>query len=103
MFTSLLLTVTLAFGQAGEVEADFVLKNATIHDGTGAEPIVGDIAIKADRIVGVGKVNVKGQPRVLDCTGLILSPGFIDLHTHSDFPLQDRKTAANLNYLRQGV
>jgi N-acyl-D-amino-acid deacylase len=85
------------------VEADIVLKGGTIHDGTGAPGKIGDVAIKNDRIVAVGTFTTKGAPRVLDCTGLIVSPGFIDLHTHSDYPLQAAKTNANFNYQTQGV
>jgi N-acyl-D-aspartate/D-glutamate deacylase len=85
------------------VDADVVLKNATIYDGSDQPPKVGDIAIKNDRIVAVGKFTTKGKPRVLDCEGLCVSPGFIDLHTHSDFPLQEKKTNANYNYQTQGV
>src|SRR6185369_15433746 len=62
-----------------------------------------DVAIKDDRIVAVGKFTVKGKPRVLDCTGLVIAPGFIDLHTHSDTPLSKKATRANLSYLTQGV
>ena len=85
------------------IEADVILKGGTLHDGTGDPGKIGDIAIKNDRIVAVGKFDVKGTPRVLDCTGLIVSPGFIDLHTHSDYPLQAAKTNANFNYQTQGV
>lgn len=85
------------------IAADVVLKNATIHDGSGKPGFIGDVAIKNDRIVAIGKFAVKGKPRVLDCTGLIVSPGFIDLHTHSDNALQAKKTNANYNYQTQGV
>ena len=71
-----------------------VLKGATLYDGTLNPGKVGDIAIKGDRIVAVGKFKTKGNPRVLDCEGLVISPGFIDLHTHSDYPLQAAKTNA---------
>lgn len=90
-------------GEAGPVAADVVLKNATLIDGTGQPGQVGDLAIKADRIVAVGKFACAGNPRVLDCTGLIVAPGFIDLHTHSDTPLTVKATAPNLNYLTQGL
>jgi N-acyl-D-aspartate/D-glutamate deacylase len=89
-------------GQA-EVDADYVLRNATIYDGAGGDGQVGDVAIKSDRIVAVGKFAIKGTPRILDCTGLAVSPGFIDLHTHSDTAMTQTKTHANLNYLKQGV
>ncbi len=85
------------------VDADVVLQMATLHDGSGRPGRVGDIAIKGDRIVAIGSFKVKGNPRLLDCNGLIISPGFIDLHTHSDYPLQANKTNANYNYLAQGV
>ncbi len=85
------------------VEADVVLQGATLYDGSDQPGKVGDIALKNDRIVAVGKFTVKGKPRVLNCEGLIISPGFIDLHTHSDYPLQEKKTNANFNYQTQGV
>ena len=86
-----------------EIEADYVLRGATIVDGSGKDGVVGDLAIKDDRIVAVGKFAWKGNPKVLDCTGLIISPGFIDLHTHSDNAMTQAKTKANINYLTQGV
>ncbi len=98
----LLLTFFIT-SQDTAVEADIVLQKATLYDGSGAPGKVGDIAIKGDRIVAVGKFAVKGKPRVIDCEGLIISPGFIDLHTHSDYPLQEKKTNANYNYQTQGV
>ncbi|MBM4068943.1 MAG: D-aminoacylase [Planctomycetes bacterium] len=95
--------MAFSLGSAAAIEADVVIRGATLYDGTGKPGQVGDVAIKGERIVAVGKFEVAGKPRVLDATGLILTPGFIDLHTHSDFPLMDRATAANLNYLAQGV
>lgn len=101
---ALLLLTRCQLGQiAPAVEADVVLKGAMLHDGTGNPGKIGDVAIKNDRIVAVGEFTVKNKPRVLDCTGLIVSPGFIDLHTHSDNPLQNKKTNANFNYQAQGV
>ncbi|MCS7045633.1 MAG: D-aminoacylase [Gemmataceae bacterium] len=105
MSSSFLLAVGLVLGAGDEplVTADVVLRGAMLYDGTGAPGVVGDVAIQGDRIVAVGKFRTAGSPRVLDCTGLILTPGFIDLHTHSDYPLQKAPTNANRNYLLQGV
>jgi N-acyl-D-aspartate/D-glutamate deacylase len=85
------------------IEADVVLKGALLYDGSGAPGVVGDLALRGDRIVGVGKFAVAGTPKVIDASGLIVAPGFIDLHTHSDMPLQKPGTAANQCYLFQGV
>src|SRR5690242_13083937 len=80
------------------VQADVVIRGATLYDGTGQPGKVGDLALKGDRIVGLGTFTVAGTPRVLDGTGLAVAPGFIDLHTHSDYPLQEPATRANINY-----
>jgi N-acyl-D-aspartate/D-glutamate deacylase len=96
-----LLALPAAAGEA--VEADVVIRGGTLYDGSGKPGQVGDVAIRGDKIVAVGKFAVAGKPRILDATGLILSPGFIDLHTHSDIPLTKKATSANLNYLMQGV
>jgi N-acyl-D-aspartate/D-glutamate deacylase len=85
------------------VEADVVIRGATLYDGGGKPGQVGDLAIKGDRIVAVGTFTTAGEPRVIDGKGLLVAPGFIDLHTHSDYPLQKEATRANLNYLMQGV
>jgi N-acyl-D-aspartate/D-glutamate deacylase len=105
MYTLTLVALSLlpAAVDDAPVEADVVLQGAMLYDGTGAPGKIGAVAIKDDRIVAVGKFQTKGKPRVLDCSGLVISPGFIDLHTHSDNPLQKKPTNANTNYLAQGV
>jgi N-acyl-D-aspartate/D-glutamate deacylase len=85
------------------VEADVVLRGATLLDGSGAPGVVGDLAIRGERIVAVGRFETAGKPRVLDAKGLMVAPGFIDLHTHSDDALTRPATRSNLNYLMQGV
>src|SRR5262245_60866076 len=80
------------------VEADVVLRGATLYDGTGQPARKGDLAIKGDRVVAVGSFAVAGRPRVLDAAGLAVAPGFIDLHCHSDTPLTRPATRANLSY-----
>jgi N-acyl-D-aspartate/D-glutamate deacylase len=100
---ALLLTLTAVAPLSAQVEADVVLRGATLYDGSGQPGVVGDLAIKDDKIVGVGTFQLAGKPRILDCTGLVIAPGFIDLHTHSDTGLQRSATRANVNYLMQGV
>src|SRR4029453_19211294 len=65
------------------VKPDLVIRGGTIVDGTGAPPFEGDVAISGDRITAVGKGATAGREE-LDARGLIVTPGFIDVHTHLD-------------------
>jgi N-acyl-D-aspartate/D-glutamate deacylase len=84
------------------VDADLLLCGGTIVDGTGADPVTGDVAIHQGRIVAVGKVTAGKIGRTIDCRGLIVAPGFIDLHTHSDGTIDKPEIRPCLNYLIQG-
>src|SRR5438093_554465 len=66
--------------------ADLVIRGATLCDGTGREAVRGDLAVESDRIIALGRVPERGTTEV-DGTGLVLAPGFIDLHTHYDCQL----------------
>src|SRR6201998_815474 len=63
---------------------DLIIRNGTIVDGLGGEPYIGDIAVRDDVIAAVGSVNGDGAKREIDATGLLVTPGFVDLHTHYD-------------------
>lgn len=80
-----------------------ILSGGTIHDGRGRPVFVGDVVLRGDRIHRLGESKPELKAIVIDVTGLIVAPGFIDLHTHSDDPLIDPGTRTNLNYLLQGV
>ena len=62
-----------------------------------------DVAVRGDRIVAVGSFEVDPKAKVIDVSALVVAPGFIDLHTHSDEGIVKPKTRLNLNYLTQGV
>lgn len=84
------------------IDADIVLQGGTLFIGDGQPGIRGDLAIKDGRIVGVGKFEVGKVKQIIDCQGLIVCPGFIDLHNHSDSSVLASSTRAVMNYVTQG-
>ncbi len=63
---------------------DLIIRNGTIVDGLGGEPYVGDVAVRDGVIAAVGNVNGADAAREIDASGLLVTPGFVDLHTHYD-------------------
>src|SRR5689334_8285094 len=66
---------------------DLLLRRGSLIDGTGSPARPADVAVAGDRIVGIGEPGqVKPEPgtEVVDLDGLVLAPGFIDVHTHYD-------------------
>ena len=63
---------------------DLIIRNGTIVDGLGGEPYVGDVGVRDGVIAAVGAVNGEAAQREIDATGLLVTPGFVDLHTHYD-------------------
>jgi len=63
---------------------DLVIKGGTVIDGTGAPARTADVAIEGGRIVEVGSVDPASAARVVDADGALVTPGFVDIHTHYD-------------------
>jgi N-acyl-D-aspartate/D-glutamate deacylase len=95
--TLLLLLAGLASGQ----DFDLLIRGGRIVDGTGNPSYVGDIAIRQGKIAAMGRLTGKTATRVIDVAGLTVSPGFIDIHNHSDFSLVQDGNAQSM--IRQGV
>src|SRR5215468_6316874 len=62
---------------------DLVIRNGTVIDGLGGRPVMADVAVDEDTITAVGSVDERGREEI-DGTGLAVTPGFIDVHTHYD-------------------
>ncbi len=80
---------------------DVVIRGGTVVDGTGAPPFRADVGVAGERIEAVGDLSAADAARVLDASGMAVSPGFIDTHAHSDGALLlDPQHASGL---RQGI
>jgi len=86
---------------AQQAEYDLLIVGGHILDGSGSPWFEGSVAIKDGKIADVGRLPKAAARRVIDATGLVVAPGFIDLHTHSDYTLLVDGTAQSK--IRQGV
>lgn len=98
----LILSLLLLFLVSCSTSYDVILKGGTIYDGMGGTPYVSDIGIKNGTIKAIGNIKTSGGKNI-DAEGLIVSPGFIDMHTHCDSGLRTERGKAAKNYLMQGV
>ncbi len=103
-WTLLLAHASLASAQQPlpPIDVDILLKGGQLLDGSGSPAVPGDIAIQGNRIVAVGQFPTGKVGQTIDCTGLVVCPGFIDLHNHSDGSILAEETRAAENYIRQG-
>lgn len=79
---------------------DLIIKEGEVYDGTGSEGVIIDIAIKDDFIVKIGYLDNAKAKRVINAKGLVVAPGFIDVHTHLE-PLMRLSNCES--HIRQGV
>ena len=84
-------------------QLDLLIRNGSVLDGSGSPAIHADIGIAGDRIVLIEPHIARAAKRTIDATGLVVTPGFIDPHTHTAADLSDPKRAHNEPYLTQGV
>ena len=83
---------------------DLVIKNGQIMDGTGNPWFHGDVAIRNERIEGIGSIDDSLARDIIDAKGLVVAPGFVDIHSHGDFVLPvDEHPSILESFVRQGV
>ena len=87
--------------QAEKPAYDLVIRHGKIIDGSGAPARAGDVAIAGGRIAAVGDVAPGAATAEIDATGLVVAPGFIDVHTHADADIHRLPFAEN--FVRDGV
>lgn len=105
--TRIMIGFALLYGnvisaKAETIIADIALVGGQVVDGSGAPIREGDVAIKSGAILLPGEGDTIEADWTIDCRGLIICPGFIDLHNHSDGEVEKAGTRAAVNYVTQG-
>ncbi len=98
---TLVITVFFVFTGCGEQSFDLLIRDGIIIDGSGKEKFKADMGIAGDRITAVGDLQNAIAVKTIDAEGLIVAPGFIDVHTHCERGLP--AIPSNENYIKQGV
>jgi N-acyl-D-amino-acid deacylase len=80
---------------------DIIVQNGTVVDGSGAPGYRADVAIDGDRIAEVGMLEDAQAEMVIDASGHVVTPGFVDMHSHADFTLPVNPTADSM--VHQGI
>jgi len=97
MFKAFIFLISI-FSIAYAQQADIIIKNGKVIDGTGNSWFYADVAVKQEKIVAIGKLQHWQATTVIDATGLIVAPGFIDVHTHIEGDEEKNATAKSFIY-----
>jgi N-acyl-D-amino-acid deacylase len=79
---------------------DLIIQHGRVVDGTGSPSVTADVGIRDGRVAEIGKLDASMAKRVIDASGLIVAPGFIDVHTHAEDILE---LPEGQNFIRMGV
>ncbi len=97
-FKALILFIFIPAILLGQQHFDTIIKNGKIVDGAGNPWFYGDIGIVKDKIIRIGDLSKSKANKVIDASGLIVAPGFIDVHTHIEGDEKTTPTADNFIY-----
>src|SRR5688572_9094104 len=100
-FFSLTISLAVSLAAAAQTSADVLITNGRILDGTGNSWFYGSVAIKDGKIVKVGNTGTVTAIKTIDAKGMIVAPGFIDVHTHIEEDELKNPTANN--FILDGV
>jgi N-acyl-D-aspartate/D-glutamate deacylase len=103
---ALAVAALLPAGCASAPQLDFLFVGGTLIDGGGSRPRVADVAVRDGRVVAIGDLADRDARRRVDARGLVIAPGFVDLHSHGDLILlADGETQRRLfeARIRQGI
>src|SRR5690349_12526712 len=98
---TLLLLTLFSISLSAQQTADIIIRNGRILDGTGNSWKYGDVAIKNGKIIKLGNCAGLTATKTIDAANMIVSPGFIDVHTHIEGDEQKNPTANN--FILDGV
>ena len=101
---SAVLVLTLS-SPAESQQYDLLIRGGQVIDGSGSAPRRADVAITGGRIVRIGDLSNAAASRTIDATGKVVTPGFIDMHSHADRGLasEDKRRRAASNLVSQGI
>lgn len=98
---SILLATLLGSGLSQQPDFDLLIRNGRVVDGTGNPSFLADVGIRDRKIAAIGRLTQRTAARTIDASGLVVAPGFIDIHNHSDDTILEDGNAESM--VRQGV
>lgn len=100
---SIALLASRAPALAQQSDYEILIRDGQVIDGTGSPATETDVGIRSGKIAAVGDLSGASADQTIDASGLVVAPGFIDVHTHVAYALTDSAKRLNEAFLRQGV